>query len=134
LKSKNAQHLALGAAGEAQASRHLRRSGYRIIGRNVRVDGVEIDLIIRRGRLIAFVEVKTRRSQRLGPPEAAIDLRKCRRLCHGAQVWLQQQGGISCRPRMDVVACEVRHFGTPKERWSIRHIEHAFDASDGRAV
>ena len=51
----DAQHLALGAEGEARAAAHLRRRGYRIVARNVHAGGVEIDLIARRGSLYVFV-------------------------------------------------------------------------------
>ncbi len=78
----DAQHLALGAEGEARAAAHLRRRGYRIVARNVHAGGVEIDLIARRGSLFVFVEVKTRRSRSLGPPEQAVDARKRARLAH----------------------------------------------------
>ena len=80
----NARHLALGAAGEERAAAHLRRRGYRIVARNVRAGGVEIDVIARRGGTIVFVEVKTRRGRRLGPPEQAVDARKRARLVRGA--------------------------------------------------
>ena len=57
-----ASHLELGAEGETRAARHLVRRGYRIVARNVRAGGVELDLVVRRGRIIVFVEVKARRS------------------------------------------------------------------------
>ena len=57
---------ALGAQGEAWAAAHLVRRGYRIVARNVRAGGVEIDLVAARPGLIVFVEVKTRRSRALG--------------------------------------------------------------------
>ena len=63
----------LGAQGEALAAAHLARQGYRIVGRNVRADGVELDLVAARGNLRVFVEVKTRGSRRLGLPEEAVD-------------------------------------------------------------
>ena len=61
----------LGAQGETLAAAHLAREGYRIVDRNVRADGVELDLVAARGRLRVFVEVKTRGSRRLGLPEEA---------------------------------------------------------------
>ena len=57
----------LGAIGEALAADRLERAGYRILDRNVRCGGVELDLVVARGRVLAFVEVKTRRSRALGP-------------------------------------------------------------------
>jgi putative endonuclease len=120
------RHLALGAAGEKRAAAHLRRRGYRIVARNVRADGVEIDLIARRGPVVVFVEVKTRRGHQLGPPEQAVDSRKRARLVRGAAAWLHANPRIARRARFDVIVCEVDERGD----WTLRHLEAAFDAGD----
>jgi putative endonuclease len=122
----DAQHLALGAEGEARAAAHLRRRGYRIVARNVHAGGVEIDLIARRGSLFVFVEVKTRRSRSLGPPEQAVDGHKRLRLVRGAAAWLHAHPGAARRVRFDVIVCEP----DPKANWRLRHLEGAFDAND----
>ena len=119
---------ALGAEGEQRAAEHLARQGYRIEGRNVRAGGVELDLVARRGRLLVFVEVKTRRSRRFGAPELAVDFAKRARLVRGAAAWLHEHGGHGARVRFDVVACEVGPESPPS--WRIRHIEGAFEAGD----
>jgi len=126
-----APHLALGAAGEARAARHLARQGYRIVARNVRAGGVEIDLVARRGRLLVFVEVKTRRCARFGPPELAVDPHKQARLIRGALAWLSEHGRGITRTRFDVVACEVGADPSGAETWRIRHLPGAFDADAG---
>ncbi len=118
------EHLSLGAEGEAHAAAHLRRRGYRIVERNVRAGGVEIDLIARRGAVIAFVEVKTRSSLAQGPPELAVDRRKQARLLRGAAAWLQSRPHRRWEVRFDVIAC-VRD---PAGGWQLRHIEAAFDS------
>ena len=115
----------LGAQGEALAAAHLARQGYRIVGRNVRADGVELDLIAARGRLRVFVEVKTRGSRRLGLPEEAIDARKRARLVRGAAAWLREHGVRAGRVRFDVIAVERSAEGG----WTLRHLPGAFDAS-----
>jgi len=122
----NPQHLALGAEGEARAATHLKRRGYRIVARNVRAGGVEIDLIASRGRLIVFVEVKTRRSRRAGLPEEAVDARKRARLVRGAAAWLHEHWRPGARARFDVIVCEV----APDSTWRLRHLPAAFDAGD----
>ena len=58
----------LAAEGERLAAEHLARAGYRIVARNVRSDGVEIDVIATRGEWVVFVEVKTRAGRRFGAP------------------------------------------------------------------
>jgi putative endonuclease len=117
----------LGAEGEERAAAYLRRRGYRIIGQNVRPGGVEIDLIAQRGRLVVFVEVKTRRSGRFGAPEEAVDARKQARLARGAREWLRANPGRAGRVRFDVIACQVENPGS-RPAWRIHHIEGAFDA------
>jgi putative endonuclease len=119
----------LGAEGEARAAAYLRRRGYRIIGQNVRPGGVEIDLIAQRGRLVIFVEVKTRRSDRFGAPEEAVDARKQARLTRGAREWLRAHPGRAGRVRFDVIACRTGADVRVSD-WQIHHIEGAFEAGD----
>ena len=116
--------LALGAAGEARAVEHLRERGWRILARNLRSGGVEIDVIAARGGLVAFVEVKTRRSRRAGLPEEAVDARKQARLVAGAAAWLREHPGVAARIRFDVISCESTPAG-----FRVRHLEGAFDAN-----
>lgn len=115
---------ALGQEGEARAAEHLERAGYRIVARNVRADGVELDLVARRGRLVVFAEVKTRRSRRQGGPEEAVDERKQARLVRGARAWLAAHGGAGARARFDVIAVEPGPEGL-----AVRHWPGAFDAT-----
>jgi putative endonuclease len=117
---------AVGAVGEARAAAHLARRGYRIVARNVRSGGVEIDLVATRPGLVAFVEVKTRRSRALGAPEHAVDERKQARLVRGAAAWLAAHRGFGPAVRFDVVTCEVDASG----RVALRHLEGAFEAGD----
>ena len=114
----------LGAEGEDRAAAYLVRRGYRIVDRNVRAGGVEIDLIALRAGTIAFVEVKTRRSRRFGPPELAVDAAKQARLVRGAAAWLRAHPGRFRRARFDVMTCELAAQGS----WRIRHLRAAFDA------
>ena len=65
---------------EAAAERYLNARGYRTVARNHRTRMGELDLIMRRGELLIFVEVKQRRHDRFGGPAEAIDARKLRRL------------------------------------------------------
>jgi len=123
----DAGRRALGAEGEERAAALLASRGWRVLARNARAGGVEIDLVALRGDLVAFVEVKTRRGRALGPPELAVDARKRARLVRGAAAWLRENRvGRGCRVRFDVIACEAG----PAGRWSLRHLEGAFDAGD----
>ena len=118
----------LGAQGEALAAAHLAREGYRIVGRNVRADGIELDLVAARGNLRVFVEVKTRRSRHLGLPEEAVDGRKRARLVRGAAAWLREHRVRTGSVRFDVIAVERSADGC----WTLRHLPGAFDASHAR--
>ncbi len=116
----------LGAAGETRAAEHLSRRGYRIVARNVRAGGVELDLIARRGSLLVFVEVKTRHTGGVGRGEDAVDARKRARLIRGASAWLHTNGRGIRRARFDVIVCERL---SSDEGWRLRHWEAAFDAN-----
>ncbi len=113
-----------GRAAEAAAERYLVRDGWTVLGRNVRVGRGELDLIVRRGRVLAFVEVKARRSAACGAPEDAVDGRKRRQVSRLAELWLAARpwalGGVS-DVRFDVVAVDATV--RPPE---VRHLPAAF--------
>ncbi|MDJ0788442.1 MAG: YraN family protein [Myxococcota bacterium] len=117
---------ALGAMGEDLAAAWLSAAGYRILARNVRAGGVELDLVARRGRVLAIVEVKTRRSRHLGPPELAVDAHKRARLVRGARAWIYEHPQPGARVRFDVIAVEPDAAGELR----IRHLCAAFDLGD----
>ena len=96
-------HL-LGARGEDVAARFLERRGWRILERNYRFGHREIDLIARRGRTVAFVEVKTRSRLRWGHPLLAIDARKRYEIERVARVWLERHGRRGDECRFDAIA------------------------------
>jgi putative endonuclease len=77
-------------AGERRALWHYRLRGYRILGTNVRAGRNELDLIVRRGRHLTFVEVKQRRGGGFGGAVGAVDAEKRRRVRRAAQVWLSR--------------------------------------------
>jgi putative endonuclease len=74
--------------GERIAARHYRLRGYRIVGANVRSGGHELDLIVRRGARLVFVEVKERAREGYGGPLGAVDREKRRRVRRAAAAWL----------------------------------------------
>jgi putative endonuclease len=101
-----------GRFAESLAAMWLRLRGYRIVGRNVRVAGREVDVVARRGRTLVVCEVKARRSVSRGAPAEAIDLRKQRRLREAGEVLLAVHDGVE-RLRFDVIAVDglrVTHF------------------------
>src|SRR5919106_435525 len=73
----------LGRRGEDLAESVYRRLGFDIVQRNYRCRQGEIDLIARRGRVLVFCEVKTRRTDMWGTPAEAVGFRKQAR-CDGS--------------------------------------------------
>lgn len=92
-----------GLAGEEQAIRYLLSRGWALMAHRFRVGHAEIDLIVRRGDLVAFVEVKTRRGDAFGSPFAAVTGPKRRELVKVARVWVDRFGRPSDIYRFDCV-------------------------------
>ncbi len=102
----------------------LRLKGYRIEARNWRCRQGELDIVARRGGLLVFVEVKTRRNRIAGSPAEAVDRRKQDRLVRLARAYLAcRRGGANDDCRFDIVAVEL---GGLLPRW--RHLPAAFRA------
>lgn len=92
-----------GARAELVAVWLLRLKGYRIIGRNMRLPGGEIDIVAKRGRLLVFVEVKSRRTLWLACQ--AVAPRQWRRIEKAAGQFVAARGPLAkYRWRFDVVA------------------------------
>jgi putative endonuclease len=96
--------IPLGVRGERIAERHLKRCGYIILARNYRAAGAEIDLIGLDGRMLAFVEVKTRGGEAFGAPEEAVDDNKQDRIRRAAAAYVEWRRAHGVPIRFDVVA------------------------------
>ena len=77
-----------GAAAERRAAWHYRLRGYRILATNDWIAGYELDLVVRRGRKLVFVEVKQKTGDRFGEPAEMVGEEKQRRLRRAAEAWL----------------------------------------------
>ena len=86
-----------GVAAETLAADWLVRQGLRLVARNYRVKGGEIDLICADGETLVFVEVRLRRHRDYGGAGASITPSKQRRLILAAQHYLQAEGDRPCR-------------------------------------
>lgn len=87
----------IGAAAEELAARHLLTHGLRILERNFRVRGGEIDLIAQDGKSLVFVEVRLRSRADFGGAAASITTRKQQRIILAARHYLQAHGEQPCR-------------------------------------
>ncbi len=118
----SSEEKSLGEAGEEQAARHLRRIGYKVLLRNVRLGRGEIDLVCREGEELVFVEVKTRTGDGWSQPAIAINARKKRALIHAAMLYLRELDCPNVVYRFDVVEVVL----TDTEGWEINVIPNAF--------
>ena len=84
--------------GERRAAWWYRVRGWRVLGANVWAGGNELDLIVRRGRQLRFVEVKEKRGPRYGDPHEAVTPEKQRRVERAAETWL------AAHPELDGLA------------------------------
>ena len=112
----------LGKQGEDFAERHLIEKGYKLVERNYRCAAGEVDLIVLDGRVIVFVEVKTRSGDRFGSPLEAVELRKQRKMVRAAQFFLSQKGLHQRDARFDVVG-----ISWPGGKPIVEHIKNAFE-------
>jgi putative endonuclease len=94
-----------GAQAERRAVRHYRLRGYRVLGRNVRAGGYELDIVVRRGRRLVFCEVKEKTGDGFGDPLEMVDEEKRRRIRRAAGAWLARHPEtIGLDVRFEVVA------------------------------
>ncbi|MBL6751206.1 MAG: YraN family protein [Nevskia sp.] len=98
---------ARGAQAEAQAQRHLQAQGLRLVARNWRCPGGELDLVMRDGATLVVVEVRRRSRSDYGGGFESVHARKRARLVHAAQLFLAAHPEYAEAPvRFDVVAID----------------------------
>jgi putative endonuclease len=115
---------ARGDAVEAAARTMLLAAGLRDIARNAACRAGEIDLVMRDGACVVFVEVRYRRDARFGGGAASVDVRKQWKLVRAAEVFLLRNPALASMPcRFDVVEA-AGDAAAPTLHW----IRAAFDA------
>jgi putative endonuclease len=113
--------LALGREGERLAEGFLKKQGYRLVARNYRCRGGEVDLIVLDRRVVVFVEVKTRTDHGFGSPLEAVEPRKQRRMILAAQLFLHEKKLHQRDARFDVVG-----ISWPGSEPLVEHVKNAF--------
>jgi len=106
-----------GNAAEQLAADYLAARGLRVVARNYRVRGGEVDLVCEDGRTLVFVEVRLRANDRFGGAGASITATKRRRLILAARHYLAGKPDRPCR--FDAVLLD---------RLDARHVEWIADA------
>ncbi len=118
-----------GEWGERCAERELARKGFKILGRRIRFGGqAELDLVVRDGATLVFVEVKTRATEDFGRPIDAVNRGKRKSLSRAAIRYVQRLRQKPEFIRFDVVEV-IGHEGG--EDPIIRHIKNVFSLEGG---
>ena len=113
----------LGIEGERVAIAYLTSCGWSVEAHRFKLGRHDVDLVMRKGRTVAFVEVKTRRSDLCGSGLEAVSRRKQRDIARVASVWLLRHGREGDEYRFDLVAVEggkVEHVADawrPESLW-----------------
>jgi putative endonuclease len=111
----------LGQLGETLAANYLTGRGWRIVDRNVRYREGEIDIVAARDGILAFVEVKTRRSAAFGSPAEAVTWRKQRRIRVLASRYLAER-----RPGARAIRFDIVDIARDPGGFRVTHLEDAF--------
>ena len=111
--------MPLGEDYERQAAHWLQDRGMQLLARNFRANTGEIDIIMRHGEHLVFLEVRARSNRAFNTAAGSVDRRKQQRIVRTAQLFLQRHpelAGLPCR--FDVIAFEPRQSGSNLDiRW-----------------
>ena len=114
----------LGKLGEEYTCKYLQDKGYKILERNFRNKLGEIDLIAQEGKVICFIEVKTRKSHKYGAPFEAVHSTKQHKMVRIALSYLKYKfHSVEILSRFDVISINFN----PAQQPIITHIVSAFD-------
>lgn len=119
------KNLYLGRSGEKIASDFLKSNGYKILSKNYRSKLGEIDIIAQDRKVICFIEVKTRASDKFGLPSEAVIGPKQRQISRVALAYLKEKGLFDKKARFDVVSI-IDAQNSPK----VTLIKNAFELDE----
>jgi putative endonuclease len=112
-----------GAYGEQLAVNHLQQNHYQIVNRNWRCKQGEIDIIVSKGAMLIFVEVRTRHAPSTEAAFESVSASKQRKLISLAHTYLSENDLQDLMWRIDVIAIAI----LPSGKAIIEHIEDALD-------
>ncbi|HFA48435.1 MAG TPA: YraN family protein [Bacteroidetes bacterium] len=116
-----AKHNEIGQKGEKIAEEHLRNLGFEILETNWRVRRLEVDIIAKDGKVLVFVEVKTRSSDFFGKPEEFVTPDKEKNMAKAAAEYMaliKHEWAI----RFDVVSVLMKN----EKEWKVELLKDAF--------
>ena len=116
----------VGNIGENVAEDYFKQNGYRILERNAKICGSEIDVICEandKSRTIVFCDVKTRRYDEYGSGAEAVTPYKVGRYVRAAKAYMARRANVNRNLRFDII--EIGESG-------VNHIVNAFDESDAK--
>lgn len=127
MEYKKSEARSTGIEGERIAAGYLAGQGYKLLDANYRYRHREIDLIVEKAGVLAFVEVKTRSADALQSAPCAVDWRKQMYLYSAAAAYVRNHGLVS-EIRFDIVWIERRGKG---KYVVVEHVENAFSPLGG---
>lgn len=111
-----ASHNDLGKLGEDLATEYLQKNGYQILERNWCFQKAEIDIIAKKGGILAIVEVKTRSNTDFGSPQDFVNSKKIKLLVKAVDEYVNRNN-MDFNVRFDIVAiqkdatiCKIEHL------------------------
>lgn len=117
----------IGTKGELLAVKFLKKKGYKILQRNYRRRTGEIDIVCYDHGTIVFVEVKTRHSDKYGPPELSVTETKKRQIAKVASHYVAEKKIEGVSLRFDVVSI---FYSPDKKHPAITLFRNAFTKND----
>ena len=106
-----AQHNTIGKLGEEIARAYLEKNGYKIVEQNWRTKRGEIDIIVKKGDVLVFVEVRTKVGEQFGSPEDTLTHEKKRRLLWNAKAYVANKKYTGLY-RIDALCIVLKGDGT----------------------
>lgn len=99
-------NTAIGNKGEEVACQYLKKQGYKILERNYRIRGGEVDIVARDSETLVFIEVKTRWSHEYGLPAESMTSWKIKALLKTAKFYIQKINWGNKEYRLDFVGID----------------------------
>ena len=109
-----------GEIGENEVSHYLEKMGWKILERNFRFQRKEIDIIAKKGDIVAFVEVKRRKTGGFGKGMEAVGQLKRDNIIYAAKAFIQRNRLSCCRIRFDVASIDPDSFTYIEDAFQIQ--------------